>query len=182
MKVFFHNSTGGIFFNSKEEAKFIISEKKYSLLNKISPMMKINEKYEFLLEYPTGYSNQWRQSKTPLEEQGISTEEDYNVTGYEEVNITMRQNSWGGLALSTHSSSLIDGSISKSNWHYEIGQTSAWDGHDYKIPANTIEMSSYSVKLWIRIKENLISCFFNQNSKCERFTSLRFFYFVQFFS
>jgi hypothetical protein len=178
MKVFFHNSTGGIFFNSKEEAKFIVSEQKYSLLNKISPMMKIDEKYEFLLEYPNGYSNQWKQTNSPLEEAETTTEKHYNVTGYEEVNITMRDNSWGGLALSTKDSTLIEGSIGHIDWYYAIGQTSV--NSLSQIAANV--WGTKSAKLWIRIKENLISCFFNQNTRCGKCTTLRFIYFSQFLS
>jgi hypothetical protein len=180
LKVFFHNSTEGIFFSSKEEARYIITEEKYSILNKINTMMKINGKYEFLLEYPTGYSNQWKQSNSPLEEKETTTSEHYNVSGYEEVNITMRDNYWGGLALSTSPYTLIEGSIGHDTWFYAIGQTTSFSNHGNQFASNV--WGTCSAMLWIRIKENLISSFFNKNSRCERFTSLKFFFFNQLLS
>jgi hypothetical protein len=173
LKVFFHNSTGGIFFKSKEEAKYIISDEKYSILNKINPMLRINGKYEFLLEYPNGNSNQWKQTNSPLEEKETTISEHYNVMGYEEVNITMRENNWGGLALSTSLKTLIEGSIGHDNWFYAIGQLVSDQTYESQIAAN-IWGGTYSVKLWIRIKEDLISTLFNSNSRCAKHPSLRF--------
>jgi hypothetical protein len=179
MKIFFHNCTGEVFFTSKEEAKFIITEKKYSLLSKINPTMKINGKYEFLLEYPTGFSNQWRQSNSPLDEKEDLANGPYNVTGYEDVNVTMKEHFWGGLVVSTRPHTLLDGSVGYKDWFYSVGLVNpndwAYSGH---IPSNDLGVDS--LYLWIKVNANIISCLFNMNTRCSHFFLFDSLFYIQY--
>ena len=117
MKIFHHNMTKqSEGFNSFEEAKFVSTKNKYSILSLIDKRYLIKGKYEFLLEYPSiqGF-NRWRQTLFPLDEhdeKGKSC-----VIGYEKVYISWNTSSWCGLSLSLNAAafgctpSLLDGII-----------------------------------------------------------------------
>jgi hypothetical protein len=63
-KAFYHNSKGAVLFTNVEEGENFNNEFKYSILNEINSKMKINFKFEFLLEYPSIQSkyNRWEQN------------------------------------------------------------------------------------------------------------------------
>lgn len=161
LKIFFHNCTGSIWFQNESEALFSNTEQKYSILGLINNEMRINGRFEFLLEYPEiGKSNQWVQLNNPVYEIENTTSSHYNVSGYEPINIQMSNANWGGLVKSlSFKYSFIEGSVGHSDWFYGIGVYSPAYGPN-KIPAN--QGVNY-VYLWIRISDTSI---FFSNKKC----------------
>ena len=101
------------------DARYIISERKYSILSEVQEWPH-SGKYEFLLQYPEleGY-NRWKQTNFPLSEAYYQGKQE--VEGYENVSITWTTRQWAGLQNST-GCSLLEGSISVTNWYYAIGK------------------------------------------------------------
>lgn len=85
----------------------------FSILGSLSDKDKDpkNGKYTFKLVYPQSTEanayNIWKQSSNPVK--------DAKVTGYQEVDVNMKCNRWGGLEKST-SGALADGSVNHGNW------------------------------------------------------------------
>lgn len=143
LKVYYTNSKNGtVLWKDIDELGFSLQAYKWSILGMLPYFYNNTWKYEFLLEYPSlGKYNRWRQTSNPLLT-------DQSVSGYSAVDISMTQNNWGGLALSSTkgTSTIIDGSPGNTTWYYAIGQQAAYQGG---IPAN--EPSVQEVYLWIRI-------------------------------
>lgn len=143
LKVYYTNSKNGtVLWKDVDELGCSFQTYKWSILGMLPNFYNNTWKYEFLLEYPSlGKYNRWRQTSNPLLA-------DQSVTGYSAVDISMTQNNWGGLALSSTkgTSCIIDGSPGATTWYYAIGQQAAYQGG---IPAN--EPSVQEVYLWIRI-------------------------------
>lgn len=143
LKVYYTNSKNGtVLWKDIDELGFSLQAYKWSILGMLPYFYNNTWKYEFLLEYPSlGKYNRWRQTSNPLLA-------DQSVSGYSAVNVSMTQNNWGGLALSSTkgTSTIIDGSPSATTWYYAIGQQAAYQGG---IPAN--DPSVQEVYLWIRI-------------------------------
>ena len=150
LKIFYHNSSNGVYFNNSNDSIFIDTKQKYSILQKIDDSFKYNNKFEFLLEYPelSGY-NRWRQNINPIndiEKLGISP-----ANGYEPVQISWNLSIWGGLVKSIYTCSLLDGSVGATTWWFSIGcYYGCWTGEKFPGP-NSIEVTQ--VYLWIRIKD-----------------------------
>ena len=126
-----------------DELGFSLQAYKLSILGMLPYFYNNTWKYEFLLEYPSlGKYNRWRQTSNPL----LAKQ---SVTGYSAISISMTENNWGGLALSSTkvTSTIIDGSPGVETWYYAIGQQTAYQGG---IPANNPAVQE--VYLWIRIK------------------------------
>ena len=159
MLIFFHNATNGVRFNDFEEAKRCNKQDKYSALYKISPSHRINGKYEFLLDYESGFVH-WRQSNNPLHETEHGTEA---VEGYHLINFSVKNNAgFGGLSLTNLSSSykangchstLLNGIQKDANWWYSVGAIHSCETrwNNSVIPGAHEEVKY--VKLWIRIRE-----------------------------
>ena len=148
LKIFYHNSSNGIYFNNLNETLNCNTEFKYSILYKINSSFKINGKFEFLLEYPELFPNynHWTQVKNPLETFEII--DGNNDLGYEPIHIDWDAQYWGGLITSSRTSNtLLDGSVGNIKWHYSIGAINK----DYypKFPGPGIYI--HEVILWIRI-------------------------------
>lgn len=80
--LFYHDLNKATYFEKKEDAMKCNEEGRYSSLHTINSAYKIQNKYEFLLEYPElNKSNQWKQSLNPFR-QYLNSEN--NATGYEE--------------------------------------------------------------------------------------------------
>ena len=143
LKVYYTNSKNGtVLWKDIDELGCSFQTYKWSILGMLPYFYNNTWKYEFLLEYPSlGKYNRWRQTSNPLLA-------DQSVSGYSAVDISMTQNNWGGLALSSTkgTSTIIDGSPGNTTWYYAIGQQAAYQGG---IPAN--EPSVQEVYLWIRI-------------------------------
>ena len=156
LKIFYHDCRNNNFFNNYSEAIYSLNSKKFSILKNITDKYKINNFFEFLLEYPevSGY-NQWKQSLNP-----IDNIENSNPTalGYIPISISWNAWNWGGLVLSSSSSwTLLDGSVGVSNWYYSVG--SYFNTH-YKPyfpgPAftNSDDYRVSEVYLWVKLNYN----------------------------
>jgi len=150
--IFYHNSTKGNMFLSKEEALFFDSEYKYSMLTKLDNSYKIGGKFEFLLEYPgiSGH-NRWRQTLNPIDDLETGSK---NAQGYENINISWSGMKWGGLLRSTNPTTLIDGSYNLENYWYAIGSLSNYLSPSFPgpgIPGNADGTPVKVVCLWVRV-------------------------------
>jgi len=161
LKIFYHDSTGGVFFTSYTEGESTNQPQKFSILKTIDDRFKYNNKFEFLLEYPevSGY-NRWRQSLNPLYDNEVANQK---ATGYEPISISWTGEYWGGLVRTTLSSAsfpcLIDGSAGNERWWYAIGLISPQfspniPGPSYATSSNSILLKK--VKLWVRIDNTKI--------------------------
>lgn len=154
-RVFYHdNQSGSQLFTSYDEIMDTDSIYKYSKLNILSNFIGNDNKYEFMLTYPTdfpGQYNRWKQSYLPQATWMGSNNGDLVVTGYEPIHIDWSTYYWGGLGrqhegTQTISSTFISGSIGHSNWFYAIGATSGYDGG---IPGPNKGIQQ--VELWVRL-------------------------------
>ena len=150
--LFHHNLTKSRYFADTNEGKKIFNYDggMYSIIYSLNNRYRINGKFEFLLEYPAEkLYNHWRQSKNPLYQKAYNMQ---NVTGYEEIEIQMRDCEWGGLFYHGESS-LIAGSRD-GRYHYAIGCMS--DEYNGYIPGRS--MSSTVVNLWVKSPTNFVEC------------------------
>ena len=144
LKVYYTNSKNGtVLWKDVDELGCSFQTYKWSILGMLPNFYNSSwGGYEFLLEYPSlGTYNRWRQTSDPL----LASQ---SVSGYSAVNVSMTQNSWGGLALSSTkgTSTIIDGSPGATTWYYAIGQQAAYSGG---IPSN--DSAVQEVYLWVRI-------------------------------
>lgn len=130
LEVFYHNNhSGTVLFTDKEEAMHTIGNKdKYSILDCLEQYREKDNKFEFLLEYPTDLPNEylrWKQTNNPLEDNTQITEKYSSnefVKGYELIHDSWGDKiQWSGLLLNQRDDlSLIDGVIGTNYW-YAIG-------------------------------------------------------------
>jgi len=145
LKVYYTNSNNGtVLWKDVDELGCTFQKYKWSILGMLPNFYNSSYGgYEFLLEYPSlGKYNRWCQTSDPL----LANQ---SVKGYSAINVSMTENNWGGLALSSTkgTSTIIDGSPKDTNtWYYAIGQQTAYQGG---IPANSPAVQE--VYLWIRI-------------------------------
>lgn len=173
LEVFYHdNNNCKVFFNSQTEALHTNSQYKFSILDQLEKFRGIDNKFEFLLEYPTdipGKYNRWKQIDNPVKVIANNT----YASGYEAIHVDWSDNNWGGLLKATSSSvTLLKGSIVNANtWFFAIGALKAWDSsNNYNgVPGPYTSRSDYSnpngivhdIHLYVRI-DNLKS---NDNFK-----------------
>ena len=146
-----HNCTDGTHFTDNNEARYNVkNEKKYSILSTINNNMnflRIEGKFEFLIEYPGFHEgiNRWRQKNYILEQEDT---EDF-VTGYEkkQIDIIASDQGWKGLSLSTCEHALIHGTKFINNYNYAFGTTRLLEGF---IPTSINQGTKESL-LWMRI-------------------------------
>ena len=111
----------------------------YLLKNKTHDIFKdANGYYEFYLEYST-CKQRWKQTSNP-------TTTSNAVQGYIAVNCSTTANSWGGLSISSSSTSCyLDGTPGVTNWHYAVCNYTAYqDG----IPSDSSSTYCY---LYVRV-------------------------------
>ena len=147
--LFYHDLNKATYFSSKSEALECNEEGKFSVLSRLSSKYKINNKYEFIIEYPElNETNQWRQSLNPLHQPHNNGD---NATGYEEIDVQMSINYFGGLFyFSGNNVCLLKGSTNEW-WHYAIGTISKEFDPCFPGPGT----SSKIVKLWVRMPTSL---------------------------
>ena len=156
LKVFFHNHTTRVNFKNEKEAKHCNSQYKYSILDKINTRMKINSKYEFIMDFPDESDAfiHWEQDHNPVEEMdGKSQADGFNIIDDKGPSASV---DFKGLTLSTIRCSnkincFLDGVPSSGNWYYAIGMYEDSEGN-YKtegIPAYKSHVKS--IRLWIRM-------------------------------
>lgn len=136
LEVFYHNNhSGTVLFADREEAMHTIGNKdKYSILDCLEQYRGKDNKFEFLLEYPTENPNQynrWKQTSNPLETKDIRSDIGWDdssiVEGCEPIHLDWltRGNKWCGLISSISEQCLIDGTIG-TNWHFAIGANTSY--------------------------------------------------------
>ena len=156
LKVFFHNHTTKVNFENEKEARHCNSEYKYSILDKINPHMKIEGKYEFIMDFPdeSDVFIRWEQDQNPVEENDGKAQAD----GFHIIDDKRPPNSIGfyGLTISTFKSldkvnCFLDGMPSGGGWYYAIGMyiDSTSDYKTEGIPAYKEHVKS--LRLWIKM-------------------------------
>ena len=158
--IFHHNVSGGYF--SKNEVLDSKNENKFSCLGELEKY-RINGKFAFLLEYPEyeGY---------------ISCIQSSNPTNTTQVkDFYLLHNSWSdgvsfeGFALSSDSSTFIDGSPNYGNWFHAIGQYTNWGFGKIAGPYDYFhKITNFNiVNLWVGISNNEFS---NKANKYKRYS------------
>lgn len=170
LKVFFHNHSTKVNFENESEARHCNSEYKYSILDEINANMRINNRYEFILDFP--YDNvyiQWSQLRNPVKEfDGKSQADGFTLL---DDNVSESIDGFHGLTRSTIRNSqgiincFLDGVPSDYQWYYAIGMYE-YSESNYKyngIP--TYKAYSDAIRLWIKInpRGNNHMCTFNNN-------------------
>lgn len=139
LKVFYHNSKfGTVVFASNNEVLHCETVDKFSVLNKLENFRGKDGKFEFLLEYPEDYPdeyNRWKQIDNPvIIQEDSSLNGIKKANGYEPIHIDWTYNYWGGLLLCSASSTFIDGSVNHNNWFYAIGvKKNNWENSDNSV-------------------------------------------------
>jgi len=158
-KIFEHNSNSGtVVFSSVDEALNTQVENKYSRLYLLDYFKNINDKYEFLLEYPDNVPNQynrWIQNNNPCNEYVPTTSAgDGTAEGYEAIHIDWNGHYWGGLTLQNSLTSAspinpcyLSGSVGHTNWFFAIAPR---NNYQNGMPGPTGVISG-KVQLWVRI-------------------------------
>jgi hypothetical protein len=122
-----------------------VGDPNYSILDTLDDSMKGGDgKFLFKLKWPqhgTPNTQVWRQSSNPMSSSSVS--------GYEAVELASTNNGWGGVALSSSGSALLDGSPSSGNWWYAIGTTAL---HYSAIPGPN-SATTPQVELWVYYTE-----------------------------
>lgn len=142
VQLFYHNSKSGTVLFSSDKKEFL----KCNTGDKISNLYLLelfrgkDGKFELLLEYESGGTsyNRWKQTSN------FTTQP---IDGYEAIQCSWTNSYWGGLELSTSSSTWVDGSVNHTNWYYAIGA---------KVNYSTGGMPHWNgvepgwVKIWVR--------------------------------
>ena len=131
LKIFYHRpGNNKVVFENEEQLMNINEKQRFSILGELNEKYKINDKYEFLLYYPSiSKFNWWRQTKLHHNDYEVEGESSH-AERYENVSISMTKNHWGGLVRQTlpYNSDLcksectfIEGSVGIGNYYYAIG-------------------------------------------------------------
>ena len=148
---YFNHNFEDLFENDTEALKSS-KENKYSIIGELSDYFKINDKFEFVLWYPT-FKNHWRQSINPVYEKETNSDHDKNATGYEPLHIESTANYWGGLVYCSlkhakgSQGALLDGSTYHVNWYYSVAPFYSFGNKTF--PAAPSHLSEAA--LWVRI-------------------------------
>ena len=158
LRIFYHDYSSKVAFDSLEEAENVNTQYKFSILNEIDESYKIDGKYEFLLNYSDiNNCNWWRQTNFPLEETLSSS--DTHVKGYEPLHISWKSNNFGGLEKTPFHFKyncvpcLLDGAIYQDKWYYAIGLVKDCSNYNF-IPADQ-EEGQTETTLYIRVPEKI---------------------------
>ena len=127
MKIFSHNTAGGLFSSQKDALNKNPDNPEadlFSILDQLESYRKTNGNFHLKLCYPEitgedgGHCNSWVQSSNPVTET--------NVTGFREISLAFTKDgynsSWAGLGRSGGKDTLIDDSRGKPpNWMSAVG-------------------------------------------------------------
>ena len=156
MKIFYQDADVGNF-TSVDEARSCNEAGKYSILEEARDIHHYwNDKYEFLLEYPSllGF-NRWQQSIYPLDAANDDVGEFVNVSCSWTVNY------WKGLQKSSYKCTLLEGSIGHQYWYYAIGmKANCHHDRPHYFPGPSSSQSK--VYLWMRV--NLFATNYSNNN------------------
>ena len=161
LPVFHHDTNGNtVWFTDEAEALHCNTEYKYSILDQLEGFRGSDGKFEFLLEYPQDFPNEynrWKQTDNPA-----TTLEANNSTygtpanDYEAIHIDWTSKGWGGLLKSKNvnhaARTFIDGSTNHASWYYSIGcyNNHATDWKD-KMPGPDGYTGMKEVNLYVRV-------------------------------
>jgi len=159
-RVFYHNNKNGtVLFVDEDEVLSTSQVDKISALKYLNNFKNTDGNFEFMLKYPkdTDKYNRWIQTSNPTEERISDGDGTETATGYEKIDIDSDSNYWGGLTLSTSSSTYLNGSVGHKNWFYAIG---AYKSYNDGIPATTDFFPSTGatgnvIELWVRVDDYL---------------------------
>ena len=156
LKVFYHNSSDCDWFNEKDVIG-INSKNKFSILGLIREEFKIDDYYEFLLQYPSfpGEYNHWKQKVFPLDANQSNGDNVHCDSIHTDWNDTDHE--FNGLSLSsTPEKSIVDGN-SGDEWWFAIGARKAYKNSINKFPGPAVDNFDpvTEVYLWIRIPTNI---------------------------
>ena len=156
-KIFEHNNHAGtVLFSSVSEALHSETPDKYSRLYLLDSFKNVNNKYEFLLQYPDNFTdkyNRWIQNLNPCNEYITPTSSGTPADGYTAVHVDWTGNHWGGLTRQNSSTTEItsycylSGSTGHNNWWYAIASKQAFNGG---IPGPSVVVTART-QLWVRI-------------------------------
>ena len=149
VKVFSHNTLGGLFLNKDDVLKKNSGNSSADLYSKLYQLEDYRDQkanFQFKLCYPevAGINgktcNEWIQASNPATNS--------TITGFKPISLAFVKNSinqdWKGLGINLpqiQSSSLIDDAPTHSNWFSAIGAFRNWGGQN-KIPGPRIEPSN----------------------------------------
>ena len=163
LKVFFHNHSTKVCFDNELEALHCNSQYKFSILDEITPKMRVNEMYEFIIEFPADKAFiRWVQRKNPVREaevENVTKSKDFKLIS-KNINLT---HSFNGLVKSTMKindkiSCLLDGNPGIASWWYAIGMYKDSDDNFKNIGIPGYKGETSSIRLWIRLPRNIRGC------------------------
>ena len=98
-KLFYHDLSSGLEFNTEDEVLYSLDESRYSMLTLLNNRTKFRDgKFEFLLEYPdrgASFYFRWKQSNNPIIEE--EKQEMESAEGFESIYRPPNHSSFGGL-------------------------------------------------------------------------------------
>ena len=153
--IFHQNTVNKDFFTSETEFLFVNSIDKYSIFGYIDDDFKINDVFEFIMEYPEASQyGHWTQNTNPIH---ATPNQD---VGCQEINSTWKKEpSFVGLHQSNRKEAFLEGtdrlgSNNEECWYYAIGQKTAWNQNilpSFYLSALTFPI--HEVFLWLRIND-----------------------------
>lgn len=155
-KIFEHNNHAGtVLFTSVDEALHSETPDKYSRFYLLDYFKNINNKYEFLLQYPDNYTdkyNRWIQNLNPCNEYITPTSSGTPADGYTAIHIDWTSNYWGGLTRQNSSPTsnyltYLSGSTGHGNYWFAVAAFSAYQGG---IPGPSVVVTGRT-QVWVRI-------------------------------
>ena len=164
MLIYFYNSDSDDYFVGSSDALYSPCSSpsgyncnKYSIIGSIDDNYRINDKFEFLLEYPSlaGF-NQWLQTINLANETETFITEGKPSTEYEPISINFHTRYCGGLVKNLNPNTDIDGSTHHEYWYYSIAPYK-YNKKQYPGP-NLYDI--YMTYLWLRVNPitNFLRC------------------------
>ena len=147
VRIFHHDSYYGYFNNIGDTLISPKNKHRFSVLGALSRDFKINDAYEFVLEYPLENEKlHWKQAANPID----SSEN----LGYTPIDIPTKFWNFAGLLRSADiNHTLLDGTLGgKSDWWYSVGTIR--DMYKPNVPFYYISdqlFFTHLVNLWLRI-------------------------------
>ena len=141
VKVFSHNTEGGLFTSSQDALSRNQDNPQaslFSILGKLESYRNAEGKFRFKICYPEvqsefhglGHCNEWLQSSNPTTEG--------TITGYKRIHLAFPKNgagrAWGGLGRSGNSGTLADDTGSSLYWWMAVGATEYYHPNKKTIP------------------------------------------------
>ena len=156
LKVFYHSYENKALFAGEEEAKYTISNDKYSIFANITDAFKVDNKFEFIIHYPDdNVSFRWFQNKNPIDELETSST---TASGFEDRGSTVQGFKWGGLVktnLTDHDqiNSFLNGNPGHYYWYFAIGMydTVYEEWKNTGIPSYYEHGRAQFVYVWMRL-------------------------------